>query len=147
MCDQIARLEDCFALRRVPRQNVKVRNRNTPLALRSPYVNGRLQGGHGHIHVGWVCRNAMFARPENSQTAVCSSDRRAARSGLTLVARHIGSAEIHAARPLQEVASSSRHVPKLDRRTTKNRFGKDGVILTNERVVSQIRVANDGTNC
>ena len=146
MGNQIARLQYCLTLRGVPRQNVEVRNRNTSLALGPAHVNGRLQRGHRHVHVRRICRNAMFARTEDGQTAVCSSNRRAARAGLTFVARHIGSAEIHAACALQQVASGSRHVSKLRRRTAQNRFGKNSVVLTNERVVSEIRVANDSAN-
>src|ERR1700681_2489570 len=117
MCNQVAWLQHGLTLRRVPGQDVKVRNRNTPLALGSAYMNGGFERGHCHVHVRRIRSNAMFARAEDSQTPICSSDRRATRAGLALVAWHIGSAEIHAPRPLQQIASSRRHVAKLRRRT------------------------------
>ena len=110
-------------------------------------MNNRFERGHRHIHVGWVRRNAVLARSKNSQTTVHSRDRRATRARFALVAWHIGSAEIHAARALQQIAGGGRHVSKLDRRTAEDRFGKNGVVFTNERVVSQIRVGDHSANC
>ena len=76
-------------------------------------MNGRFQRRHGHVHVGRIGGDAVFAGPENGQPAIRAVDRRTTRAGLALVARHRRIAEIHAARPLQQIPRSRRHVSKL----------------------------------
>ena len=88
----------------------------------------------------------MFARAENRQAAIHAGDRGATGARLALVARHRGVAEIHAARALQQIAGSRRHVAKLHRRAAQDRFGKNGVVLANERVTRQVRIADHRTN-
>ena len=58
-------------------------------------------------------------------------------AGLAFVARHRGVAEIHAARALQQIAGCRRHVPKLRRRATQDRFGKNRVVFANERMMTR----------
>ena len=65
MRDQVARLEHGLALRRVAGQEMKVADRNAALTFRTAHVNGRLERGHRHVHVGRIRRDAMFARAEN----------------------------------------------------------------------------------
>ena len=48
-------------------------------------MNGRFQRGHGHVHVGRIGRDAMFARPENGQPAIHAIDRRATEPGSRLL--------------------------------------------------------------
>ena len=101
MRDQIARFQNGFALRRVSWQQMKIANRNTSLAFGAADVNRRFERRQGHVHVGRISRDAMFAGAQNGQTAIHSRDRRATRAGLAFIARHGGIAKIHAARALQ----------------------------------------------
>ena len=102
---------------------MKIREWYAHSATRSLDMHRRFQRGQGHAHIGRIRRDAVFARAEDGQTTVDSGDGRAARAGLALVARHIGSAEIHAPSSLQQIASGGRHVPKLHRCAAQNRFG------------------------
>ncbi len=143
MRDQVARFEHRLAFRRVAGQQMEVGDRNAAFAFRAAHMNGRLERGHGHIHVGRICRDAVFARAENGQTAIHAVDRRTTGAGLALVARHRRVAEIHAARPLQQVAGSRRHVSNLHRRAAQDRFGKNSVVFAHQRVLGEVGVAND----
>ena len=142
MSNQISRFQYCLTLRRVSGQNVEVSDRNTSLTLGPAYMDRRSECGHRDVHIRRIRGNAVFARAENGQTPVGSGDRGATRPRLTFVAWHRGVAEIHTPGPLEEIASGRRHVSKLNRRATENCFGKNGVVLTDERVVREIRVAN-----
>ena len=94
---------------------MKITNRNAAFVFGPADVNGRFERGQCHVHVRWICGNAMFARAENGEATIYSRDSRAARAGIAFVTRHGGVPEIHATGSLQQVASSSRHVSKLGR--------------------------------
>src|SRR5258705_11503960 len=85
-------------------------------ALRALYMHGRFQRGHGHVHVGWVGRDARVTRAEDGEGAVATRDGRTTRAGLALVARHGGVAEAHAPRPLEEAARRCSPSTELSRR-------------------------------
>ena len=125
---------------------MKVGDRNTPLALCAAYMNGRFQRGHGHVHIGRIGCDAVFAGPENGQPAIHAIDRSTARAGLALVTRHRRVPEVHAARPLQQIAGSRGHVSNLHSRAAQDCFGKNSVVLPHQRVPGQVGVANDRTD-
>ena len=127
--DQVARLEHRFAVRRVAGQQMKIADRNAAFAFRSAARGSSLPARHGHAHVGWIGRDAMFARAEDGEATVDAGDRRAAGARLALVARHRGVAEVHAARSLQQVARRRRHVAKLRRRAAQKRLRQHRIIL------------------
>ena len=146
MGDQVPRFKHRLALRRVAGKEVKIRKRNCTLALAPPDMNDGLESGHRDAHVRRICRNAMFAGAKNRQASICSVDGGATATRFALIARHVGRAKIHAARPLQQIAGGRCHVPQLDRGAAQDRFRKDTVVLTDNRVVSQVGVANTGAN-
>src|SRR5438105_9459027 len=84
----------------------------------------------------------MFARAENSEATIHARDCGAARAWFALVTRHRRVAEIHAPSSLEQIAGGSRHVAKLCRRTAQERFGEDGVVLANNRMISKVGIAN-----
>ena len=144
--DQVARLEHRFALRRVAGQKMKVADRDRARALRSLHVDRRFQRRHRHAHVRRVGRDAMFARAEDGERAVAAGDGRAAGPGLALVAGHRGVAEIHAARSLEQVAGSRRHVAKLRRCAGEKGLRQHRIISLHRRMVGEIRIANRGAD-
>ena len=146
MRDQVAGREHGLALRCVARQQVEIGERNCPLAFRSTYVNDRFERSQGHIHVGWIRRDALITRAEDREAAIEAIDRAATGTGLALVARHRGVTEIHATRSLQQVAGSRRHVANLHRRAAQDRFRKDLVVLAHERVPGQFGIAHRRPN-
>src|SRR5207248_11587666 len=70
----IARFQHGLTLWRVSRQEMKICNRNSPLALWPMHMDSRFECGQRHVHVGWIGGDAMVARAENSETAVYAGD-------------------------------------------------------------------------
>src|SRR5438270_8189837 len=138
MRDQVAGLEHGLALWRVARQDMEVANRNSALAFCSADMNGSLERSHGYVHIGRICRNALLARAEDREVTIKAIDRAATGARLALVTRHRGVAEIHATRPLQQVAGSRCHVANLHGCSAQDRFGKDTVVLSHERVPGEL---------
>ena len=68
------------------------------------------------------------------------------RPGLALVAGHRGVAEIHAARPLQQVAGGRRHVAQLCRSAGEDRLRQHRIVALHGRVVGEIGVAHRGAD-
>src|SRR5207248_8844296 len=99
-------------------KQMKITNRNAAFALGATDMNDRFERSQCHVHIRWICGDAMFTGAQNGEATVYSGDGRATRSGLPFVARHGRVAEIHAAGSLQEVTGGGRHVAKLGRSAT-----------------------------
>ena len=88
----------------------------------------------------------MFARTENRQTSVNAGNCGTTAARFAFVARRRNVAEVHAACALQQVTGCGRHVAKLGRRATEDRFGKNRVVFANDRMIREIRIADHRTN-
>src|SRR6059058_2520951 len=120
MDDQIARLQNGLTLRCVSGKQMKITNRHAAFAFGTTNMNGRLECSQCDTHVRWIRGDAMFASAQNGEATVDALDGGTTRAGLAFVTRHGCVAEIHAAGSLQQIASSSRHVSKLRRRSAQN---------------------------
>src|SRR5438874_11506397 len=91
---------------------MKITNRHAVFVFGPMDVNGRFEGSQCHVHIRWICGDAMFACAQNGETTLYTRVGRPTRPGPRFVARHAGDAEIHPAGSLQEVPRGSRHAPK-----------------------------------
>src|ERR1043165_6655513 len=98
MRDELAWFEDRLTLRRISRQKMKVPNRYRARTFNPLDMYRRFQRCHCYTHVGGVGGNAVLARAQDGEHAVAARDRRTARSGFTLVARHGGAAKVQIGR-------------------------------------------------
>src|ERR687898_3041328 len=80
-----------------------------------------VEPGHGDRHVGGMHRDAGFARAKYGVHAIEALKRRAARTRLALVARHVAIVEVGAARSLQEIAAGRGLVAYLAGRSRQQR--------------------------
>ena len=113
MSNKVARFQNRLTVRRVSGEQMKVPDCYAAFAFRSANVNRRFKRGQGHVHVGRITGDAMFARAENSEATIHARDCRAARAWFALVTRHGRVAEIHAPSSLEQIAGGRRHVAKL----------------------------------
>ena len=103
-------------------------------------------GHHRYRHVRRVGGDASVAGAEGGKHPVGAGDRRAARAGLALVAVACRVAEIHAARPLEEIARRRRGVAQLGRGAGEDCLRQRGIALAHLRMMREIAVARSGAD-
>src|SRR5215471_13989820 len=128
--NQLPALERGIVVRRVPRQAVKVRERDRPFSGRTQNDDMSIERGKRNGKVGGVRRNAVIGPAEDRMAAIEAMKRRAAGAWPTLVAwKPVLVAEIRAARSLHDVAADRRHVAELARGGEQQGLGDNGELL------------------
>src|SRR5215470_3943162 len=116
---------------------MEIPERNRTWAHRTLNVNGCVQRRQGYAHIGWICGDAVLTRAQNGKRAIVAGDSRAAATGLALVARHSGVAEVDAACSLQEVSADGRHVADLRRSALQDGLRQNGIVLLHLVMIRQ----------
>src|SRR5689334_20855358 len=91
-------------------------------------------------------RHTGVRGPEDRVVARVAISGWTARTGLSLVARQGDIGEVDASGALEQVASGGGHVAQLPRGPGQQRPGEQGVALPNQRVGSNVSVADHGTD-
>ena len=98
-----------------------------------------------HMSDGFVAMQCSLV-PSIASMRLHAGDRRAAVPGSRLLHGIAGIAEVHASRPLQQIAGSRRHVANLRRCAGEDRLRKNRIILAHRRMVRKIGIANRGAD-
>src|ERR1700733_11818668 len=97
----------------IPWKQIEFSDRHLPYSFRTASMDNSIKGHQRYTHVGWMGGDAFFAGAKNRMHAIETFDCRAARSGLTLIARCGGIAKVITTRSLHDVATNCRHIAQL----------------------------------